>query len=303
MVLLSVGYTPVKCDIYGRINELSSYFKQKGISIGLIEGDSGEIHFIKCVIRDEDSDDYRLAEIKKAFNIYAANILYQIIVDNFQIDSINKIIKDNYYYFKKEEIENISGKCMDILNGTNISSNENYLLYLNRKNRVIKKILEYINDYSDIVIEGFLRFRLREFNDDLEDIVDKVVEEYLVQREYNEFIKLLKYFVEIQESKIEIVNIVIESNGSYCMYDNNCNEITQELLSDLANESIRGEANYDDLLVSSLITVAPRDIIIHNMSNVRNKEIIETIKNVFCDRIRICSGCDLCTAKNPVHKL
>ena len=32
----------------------------------------------------------------------------------------------------------------------------------------------------------------------------------MVEKEYNEFIKLLKYFVEIQESKVDEVNILIE---------------------------------------------------------------------------------------------
>jgi putative sporulation protein YtxC len=167
----------------------------------------------------------------------------------------------------------------------------------------LNKILEYIIENTDIVLEGFLRFRLKELNADLEDIVDRVVEEYLIEREYDEFIKLLKYFVEIQESRIEIVNIVIEDNGTYCMYDSSYNEITDELIQDIAGEVLTGEVSYDDLLVSSLITLAPRYIVIHNLSNVRNKEIIDTIRNVFADRVRICTGCDLCIKTNPLHRI
>jgi putative sporulation protein YtxC len=183
------------------------------------------------------------------------------------------------------------------------SIGSDYLYYITRKDKIVKKIYEYISDSTDIIIEGFLRFRLKELNGELEDLVDKIVEEYLVEREYNEFIKLLKYFVEIQESRIDTVNVVIDAYGKYCMYDNNHNEITEEFLKDLLSENMGGEVSYDDLFVSSLITAAPRYIIIHNLFNTHNKEIIETIKNVFNERVKICTGCDLCMSKSPVHKL
>jgi putative sporulation protein YtxC len=303
MVLLTIGFASGKCDIYERLRELSNYFKEKGIVIGVVESDSNDMHFIKCIIRDEDTNYYSISEIKKVFNVYASNMLYQIIVDNFQIDVLKKIIKDNYYYFKEEEAFEIVNKCMNILNGSAGISGQDYLFYKNRQDKITQKILEYVDDNTDIILEGFLRFRLKEITKDLESIVDRVVEDYLVEREYNEFIKLLKYFVEIQESQVETVNIVINMDGSYSMYDNKSNEITQELLNDLTNEGFNGEVNRDDLLVSSLITAAPGTIVFHNISNARNKEIIETIRSVFCDRVKLCNGCDMCLKQTHIHKV
>lgn len=36
----------------------------------------------------------------------------------------------------------------------------------------------------------------------------------MVDKEYNEFIKLLKYFVEIEESKLDKLNILIDPTGN-----------------------------------------------------------------------------------------
>lgn len=302
MVLLSIGFASGKCDVYDRLNDLTRYFKDNGIVIGLVESDSNDMHFIKCVIKDEENS-YNTSEIKDSFYLYAANILYDIIMDNFQSDVIHKVIKENYGYFRKDEAIDIAGRCICILNGTGTILNGEAFYYTNRKDRIIKKVYEYISDSPEMILEGFLRFRLKEFNNEIEDLVDKVVEEYLVEREYNEFIKLLKYFVEIQESNIEIVNIVINSDGNYCMYDDSYNEITESFLKEVLGENLSGDVNYDDLLVSSLITAAPHYIVIHNLSNVKNKEIIETIKNVFCDRVKICPGCSLCNSMSPLHKM
>lgn len=303
MVLLSIGYTSEKCDIYERLSQLSAGFREEGINIGLVESDSGEMHFIKCMIREEDEAKYRVDEIRKNFNVYVANLLYQTIVDNFEIDTINKIIKTNYYYLKNDEVEDISRKCTDILNGNSVPSNGDYLFYINRKNAIVNKVFEYINENTDIILEGFFRFRLKEFSSDLDDVVDRVVEEYLIEREYNEFIKLLRYFVDIQESSVDVVNIIINSDGSYCMYDDKGAEITVEFLKELTGEGLNDEKNADDFLVSSLITIAPRFIVMHNVSNIRNRELLETIKNVFSERVKTCPGCELCMHKSPVHKV
>lgn len=301
MVLLSIGSASGKCDIYYRLKEIVSLFKDKDISIGLVESDSEDMHFIKCVVKDEDSKGCNMSEIKKDFDIYAANIIHETIVDNFETEMVKKILKENHSYFKENEIKEITDKCISVLNGSAALPGGDYLFSLNIKERMVKKIYEYISENTDIILEGFVRFRLKEFNSDLEDIVDRVVEEYLIEREYNEFIKLLKYFVDIQESRIDIVNIVAVYDGSYCMYDGMNNEITDELLKDLINEGVGGEISHDDMLVSSLITAAPRFIIIHNVSNIKNKEMLETIKSVFNDRVKICPGCSLCI--NKAHRI
>lgn len=303
MVLLSIGFTSEKCEIYNKLVELTCYFKEKGISIGLVESDNDNMHFIKCVIKDDDGNSCDTPEIKDSFDIYAANIIYQVLVDNFQSSVINRIVKDNYNYFRAEETADIIDRSMGILNGTVKTQNTDFYYGSGRKERVVKKIYEYISENTDIILEGFLRFRLKELNNELSELVDKVVEDYLIEREYNEFIKLLKYFVEIQESRVEIVNVVVKEDGSYSMYDGDNNEITEELLDDMADEGLSGEINYDDLLISSLITAAPKFIIIHNLPNVKNREMIETIRNVFCERVKECSGCGLCNQNTKNKKL
>ena len=59
-------------------------------------------------------------------------------------------------------------------------------------------------------MEGFIRFRLKDYIEELKYIIDGSVDELLIDREYNEFIKLLRYFVEIQEPKVEEVHVLLE---------------------------------------------------------------------------------------------
>jgi len=108
---------------------------------------------------------------------------------------------------------------------------------------------------------------------------------------------LLRYFVEIQEPKIDTVHVIVNYDNRYTLLDGSKREITNECIQEYANEITEGEINYDDLLVSSLITFAPRKIVIHSMGHSRNKELMETIKNVFSGRVIMCQGCDVCSVK------
>ena len=117
-----------------------------------------------------------------------------------------------------------------------------------------------------------------------------------MEREYNEFIKLLKYFVDIQEPKFENIHVIASKGCGYALFDENCKEITNECIKEYVTEISKGEINYDDLLVSSLITLAPKKITVHCIGNFKNKELLETIKNIFTGNVVICKSCKLCKA-------
>ncbi|WP_249175406.1 putative sporulation protein YtxC, partial [Clostridium tyrobutyricum] len=86
---------------------------------------------------------------------------------------------------------------------------ENSIYCINKKNNILEEIIDCMRESNNINIEGFISFRMKNTLSDLKNIIDKVVEKYMVEKEYDDFIKLLKYFVEIQESKIEYMDIVI----------------------------------------------------------------------------------------------
>lgn len=105
----------------------------------------------------------------------------------------------------------------------------------------------------------------------------------IAEQEYNEFIKLLRYFVDIQEPKFEEIHISPQSDGNYTLIDEAGCEIHREYFDELRNEieNSSSEVNYDDMLISSLITMSPKKIIINNSESIKNKELLTTISKVF----------------------
>jgi hypothetical protein len=79
------------------------------------------------------------------------------------------------------------------------------------------------------------------------------------------------------------------------------NKINGEFYEEIRADIVEGDINYDDLLISTLITISPRKLYLHNLNSFENKELVKTITNVFSDRINICPGCEMCSSNGNVE--
>jgi putative sporulation protein YtxC len=285
MLMLTLVCDDDESELVNEIAQIKSYFKDKNIVIGFSESISGNTHFIKIFCSD---DDYNKRTIN-TFNLYIANILYKMVIKKFKNRELYEIISDTYFFLKNDEISDVIELSMKALKGEGTIIDERNVYCINRKNNIIEKIVQCIKENSEINIKGFITFRMKELLEDLEAIVDKVIEGYMIEKEYSEFIRLLKYFVEVQESKIEEINIIVESDGRYKIQDKSGNDIFDEFLGELCDNRLKNKASMDDMIISGLIANSPEVIKIHCVENCRNKELIETIKGVFVNRVIFCS--------------
>jgi putative sporulation protein YtxC len=198
-----------------------------------------------------------------------------------------------FCFFNSVEKKDILNNAIRLIETGDKSSSGN-LFKRRRRNMIVRKLLDYFESTNSLILDGFVNFRLKDYIKDLEEMVDKAVDDYLMDREYKEFIRLLRYFVDIQEPKLDTIHVIANYNCNYMLLDQSKKEITNECIQEFINEISEGEINYDDLLVSSLITFAPRKIVIHCDGHIKNKELLETIKSVFVGKVLLCNGCELC---------
>ncbi|MDD6795724.1 MAG: putative sporulation protein YtxC [Clostridiaceae bacterium] len=283
MVVQELAYSG-DLDFTGKFQELKAVLKTKNIVIGIVESLEGVTHVVKVVCDDEGCNENTCNRI----NIYISNILYNIVISKYKEKEMFQFLTDTYFFLKQDEILEVEEEIMKVLYGKQPSSNDIFVFCSNKINNIMDKIKSCIEENKEININGFLTFRMRELREDIEDIIDKVVEKYMVEKEYKEFIKLLKYFVDIQESKIEDVNLVIKPMGGYAITDGYGKDIFAEFLKDLSNCKLGIDANVEDIIISGLITNAPKHINIYGKDKISNSEFIETIENVFEGRVTFC---------------
>jgi len=202
----------------------------------------------------------------------------QFLLYDIREELIDDIIEKEYFYFDEIDSQRILEKATD----RNLGYDERkWAAYIHGR------LTEFFSEGRILSMEGFIRFRLKDYIEELKYIIDGSVDELLIDREYNEFIKLLRYFVEIQEPKVEEVHVLLEGDKKYTLLDSGFREINNDMLEDLAREISDNDISYDDLLISSLITIAPNKIVIHDSNKIKNTELLKTIENVFCGKVEM----------------
>ncbi|AEF93907.1 sporulation protein YtxC [Desulfotomaculum nigrificans CO-1-SRB] len=288
---LSIGATQHIDWLKDRLGRKLRFNEGNDIYVNLRENPVGNITFISCDFNGTVQGGRQLDD-ELLFRHFVADIISDLILNHWEKAMLAEIIRENYYYFNEGEKQTIFQYCLQYTNGEkNIPGQMDRL---DRKNYIIKKLVDYLGQNDSIVIDGFIRFRLKEYINDIKETVDQAVDEFLMDREYREFIQLLQYFVEMQEPKVNLVNVLVNQRGVYKLYDENNVPISSEFLEGYILDVIDNEINYEDLLISALITIAPNKIVFHGVSPNKPDTAMETIKHVFTDRVSVCSGCKLC---------
>ncbi len=296
MQFLCIGVNGSADVVMQHIDNELRQLKGRKISYSINEINSEGSASIICTVNDGRFYREKSLESYKILKTYISNALADYIIRQYEERLITRIINTNFCYFNSAEKKEILSRALNIIRNED-KSFINSLFQIRRRNVIIRRLLDYFDNSNSIMLDGFVNFRLKDYIRDLEEVVDKAVDDFLMDREYKEFIRLLRYFVDIQEPKIDTVHVIVGYDNRYTLLDGSKKEITNECIQEYVNEISEGEINYDDLLVSSLITFAPRRVVIHCNGQFRNKELMETIKNVFYGRVIVCQGCDVCLVK------
>jgi len=269
-------------------NELN-FLSREGIKLKFSENLAGKFHFFYCDFED-DSD-----KSESLFRQYLANIITDLIMNPVTKTFMNRILKHKYQFFDDKEAKAIIENAYIYLH----ELKESDINAINRYNMVFKEVNQYLLHNSNLYLEGFLRFRLKDYFKEVIDAVDQAVDHFIMEKEYREFIQLLRYFVEIQEPKIDEVHVLVQSKQEIYFLD----EVNQPVKPDQITTVLRDlepEVEYEDWLLSALITMAPRKIVLHLSAN---SEMVQTILSVFEPRVFVCDGCPMCgqihTMVNP----
>ncbi len=305
MYLLSLTINDTQSKIENLIEKILKNYTNQSININKDITDDGMFGTINFYIENEGSlasENYSKDEFLNIFKHYTAIAIVDYIVEVLEIEMIEKNLQSNYYYLKPSERQSIIEQLTNFLENEFHDKNIEVPHKVNKKAKILYKLMDFMYENDTINIDGFVKFRLKGYQEDINELLDKVIEEYMMEKEYKEFIKLLKYFVNIQEPKIDLLNILVDKKGKYHFYDKNNQIIDDKYIKELVDDLMDSDLNYDDLLISSLITIAPTKINIHNAGNIKNTEILETIKNIFDKRIYICNNCRICNLNKTLKE-
>jgi len=235
------------------------------------------VTYIKC----EPADDVMMLD-------RYLSVVAEYVIERYETGMLRRILERSY-----KELSAMDKR--EILQSRECFSDDPAIGYQARKQAILLSLYDYLREDSVMLLEGFITFRLKDYEKLLECLAERLVEQYIAHKEYGEFISLLRYFVTIQEPRPKLVHVVVCPEGGYMIADEQGTDITARCYADFVEqEALLTEEAYDDLLISVLITLAPEAIQVHNRSAIRNPELFSTIFQVFGGRISYCDACPLC---------
>lgn len=230
---------------------------------------------------------------KRMFDSYLT-ALADYIINQYELKLLNRLIRKNYEKAKPFHVREMLRHLPELEQDTRLGRES-------RRRAVADGLRSYFEENSSASVEGLVTFRLREYQALLTHVADRLMDLYLAQKEYEEFVSLLRYFVNVQSGRPRLSHLIVHADGTYSVLNEDKKNITQDCLSDFVLPGELINNNFDDLLISILITLAPERLIVHNGQLIQNAELFKTIGKVF-DKIEYCAGCELCEKIVDVKK-
>jgi putative sporulation protein YtxC len=286
---ITIGTTDNADSIRSRlVSELRLLQEEEGFRITIAERGRGKLTFLGCNL---ESVGNRRGNPLEIFRYYVARALADLIVNEVTQQTLPKILHHNYAQFGAEDRDDILTRARRLLEPSPDPDRRGLVGQINRRNQILFKLLEFLDLHDELVVEGFLRFRLKEYFQELVGIIDRAVEAFMGDREYREFVRLLRYFVELQEPRLDEVQVIVRSDGLYRLLDRDGRVVENDYLEGPVVRTVQEQISQDDLLLSALITLAPHRIALHLDPACR---VAETVRSVFGGRAELCCGCERC---------
>ena len=222
---------------------------------------------------------------EKKFVYKLSNVLMNCIMKFYEKNIVKRVVNCDFFYFEPKEKNIIFDNCYELLD-------ENYSdEFQIRKEKIFECLVDYISEHKFFILDGFVNFRLFEYNSLIEECVDTAVNKYIIDKEYKEFIELLRGYIASQKNRTDVIHVIYTKNEPILMdegqnilvYDNKFEY--PKYLSDITFSS-------KDYCLNALLNLLPKKIIVHLLAE--EDEFVETLKLIFQKRLMICRECSIC---------
>lgn len=224
-----------------------------------------------------------------------SKILATFIIDLFEEKIIQNLIKSEYFYFDTNEQKQIANITFEDL----YNNEESVYSFDRRYNLIYNSCLEYLLSNNSLVLKGFITFRLKNYLETILEQVDKSVNKFIVQKEYTEFISLLRMYVNSEESNCSLIHLIYR-NYKPILLDENKNVI--KIDDNISNLKYLSDISFstNDFALNTLLNIIPKKIYIHLIDSNKD-EFINTIKLIFENRAIFCTDCSICKIYKKSH--
>ena len=215
------------------------------------------------------------------FYEFLTKLIKEVVIEFYEEKILKQLINYNYFYFDEYEKNKILENCMQLIEPE---------IY-NQKLIDNKNIKEYVKENKAMILDGFVYFRLKTYLEYLDKVVDSGVNKFIIEKEYREFIGLLRVYVESKTPEFNLLHLIY-INGESILLDEKRNIVS--ISENIYNAKYLSDISFssNDFALNTLLCLLPKRIEIHLIDD--EDEFINTLKLIFEGRVIICKDCDIC---------
>lgn len=144
-------------------------------------------------------------------------------------------------------------------------------------------------------LEGWLHFRLEKYKILLNDILEQFVADYVAKKDVVNFIRLLREATLLAVPLETCIHIVYSEEGKIQLYNKERINVTGHYIKKYCKDLLLDSMlTREDLILHVLITISPKNLVIHQAKYMKNKQFVSTLEIIFGESITYCKGCYLC---------
>ncbi|MFC0270254.1 putative sporulation protein YtxC [Metabacillus herbersteinensis] len=194
------------------------------------------------------------------------------------------IIRENYYFIEHEEQQQILHIAQSIIEGER-KEIPRVNQFQPREEFILEALRQFLTPPLSFTFQSFLQFRLQHYVKRLREYVEVAIEEYKLEQEYQTFIQSLRDYITDRESKID--TLTIHHQERFILYDEQLNEISELDIKNYIDRTFiyKHPMYIDSNLLAPIVSIAPK--MIHLYSNDPDHGMIQTIQNIFQERVKI----------------
>lgn len=139
---------------------------------------------------------------------------------------------------------------------------------------VTEGLCDFLKDTRDLCLDGYMQFRMQSTILRWQLCIEQVATEILMRKEYHELKDVLELYTESCGSRISELQLCIHADGTCTLTDDS------QIRIEYVDCSIEG-------IVSLLVNMAPKRLIVYDLSGSSENRLTEAIAKVFCGRVKI----------------
>ena len=213
------------------------------------------------------------------------------IVENYENKFLLSQLKYDFFYFSAKERNMIYTNTLNTLNTNEIQTNKICILQ--------DCIYNFNKSCTRYNIDGLINFRIYTYKNFLKSILEKEVHNFVVEKEYSEYVSLLNAYIKVQQPQTDTVHLIYTENEKMLL------DSLENVITSTASKKYLSDISFstNDFILNSLLSLMPKNIVIH--LHCEEDNFVKFLKMIFENRYTICKNCSTCSKhkKNANHNL